>query len=227
MRSVAEYIPSFLLAIFTTKSSRSSLTALETFSEAVDTTFVSEAILSKHPMVCAVGTSFFRYAASVGNRSPWSLPVPHCSACGPASQVFVRHATVSSATYRCRHCKMRATFEKPNGVVKVKEGMLWRVDWDTYLRWGDYIKAKEWTPAGPATNVTPVKEELQTLDVYVAREIRNLNPFILRALHSAPPNQPTSHLYAIFQEMQIDRVHWPKLAILLKGGLQDDVMDTT
>ena len=59
VRSVAEYIPLFLLAIFTTKSSHSSLTTLETFSEAVDTTFVSEAILSKHPIVCAVGTSFF------------------------------------------------------------------------------------------------------------------------------------------------------------------------
>ena len=122
---------------------------------------------------------------------------------------------------------MKATFEKPDGVVKVKEGMLWCVNWDTYLRWGDYIKAKEWTPTGPATNVTPVKEELQTLDVYIAREIPNLNPFILHALCSAPPNKPTIHLHAIFQEMQIDRVHWPKLAILLKGGLQDDVIDTT
>ena len=53
VRSVAEYIPSFLLAIFTTKSSHSSLTTLETFSEAINTTFFSKAILSKHPIVCS------------------------------------------------------------------------------------------------------------------------------------------------------------------------------
>ena len=98
---MVEYIPSFLLSIFTTKWSHSSHATADSFREAIYGTFVGKNILSKHPMVYAVGTSFFWHVASVANRSPWSLPIPSCSSCGPASQVLVKHATALVVTSRC------------------------------------------------------------------------------------------------------------------------------
>ena len=226
VKSVAEFIPSFLLAVFTTKWSRSGHATMDSFREAIDATFVGENILSKHPMVYAIGTSFFRHAASVANRSPWSLPVPSCSACGPASQVFVKNTTAMAVTYKCRHCKMRATFEKPGGVVKVKEGRLWSVDWDTYLRWVGAIKAKQWTHPTPKV-ATPHAEEPKTVEEYAARRMQHLSPFIVRVIGSTPSSVSIDHLHAMLEEMQIGRAHWPKLTTLVKGEVQDDAMDTT
>ena len=183
VKSVVEYIPSFLLAIFTPKWSHSGHATTHGFHEAVDATFVSENILSKHPMVYAIGTSFFQHVASMANHSQWSLPVPSWSTCGPASKVFVKNSTAMTVTYKCQHCKMQATFEKPEGVVNVKEGRLWSLDWDTYLCWVGAIKAKKWTHPTPK-GATPHIEEPKTVEEYAARQMYHSSPFIVRVIGS-------------------------------------------
>lgn len=159
VRSIAELIPSTIISTFTIATHRHGRATPEAFVEAIDSIFLSERILSKNPLVHATGTNFFRYATSVVNRAPWSLPVPFCGVCGPTSQVVMsRRYSENLVRYKCRCCHAKVELAQPKEGVEEKRNHFWRITMESYLGWCQGLKEVEWTSktsTTPHTSATP------------------------------------------------------------------------
>ena len=225
VRSVAQLIPSFLLGFLTTEWPHHGLTTPGAFQETLQTILMADTVLSRHPMVYALGQNFFRYAPSVSSRSPWSLPVPECSTCGAGSQVWIRRLHQTSVVYVCKCCNRQVTLPKPDGLVKSQQEFMWQMSWDTYLQWLEGIHRLQWVVGGQKEDSKSCATEFKTVAEYLDCRLPTLNRWCRTTLVNLGPNQLESSLENILHQMEINRVHWQELIRLSRQD--DDAMDTS
>ena len=214
VKNVAEDIPTFLRLFFLTDWSWHGRATPAAFTAAISSTFAREGMVSTHPLIYAIQKRFFRYAASVANRAPWSLPPPHCSSCGPGSQVlthkFSPHNNPGIATYRCKACNRRVVMKKPEG-IKQGSGAMWVVEWDSYLKWVKDAAESRWTISLMAL------DECKTTNEYLSRYIPNAHALAPCALGSIAPNLSRERYEYWMGRLEIPRGHWDPLIRLVKA----------
>lgn len=217
-KNVAENIPTFLREFFLRRWSREGYATPLAFQAAIESTFVSAAMLSTHPLVYATGKSFYRYAPSIPMRSPWSLRTPDCGHCGAGSLVwtfkFYPKQNPSTVTYKCQHCQRSTTMKRPEKIESRNHSM-WQVPWDSYVQWNTDAEHAVWHLNPPPDG--PAHSGCQTLAEFAKRYLGNQSEFARRSFVAINPTLPLERMGAMFELMSLAPQHWPEAAIFFSS----------
>ena len=192
------------------------------FREAISIAFVGQGTFATHPLIYAIQNRFFRYAPSVAHRAPWSLPQPHCSNCGPGSQVithkFYAHQDPAIAKYRCKACDRFLVMNKPDG-LKSGPGVMWEVEWETYVKWTKEAASRSWA-------TSPNKQsECKTVEEYLDRYLPNSDPVVKLGLTKISPKLSRERFEFWMARMGIPRGYWdPLIRIVMESSSSEDTL---
>ena len=126
--------------------------------------------------------------------------------------------TRTIAKYHCKACNYFTVMNKPDG-LKSGPGVMWEVEWETYVKWTKEAASHSWT-------MSPNKQsKCKTVEEYLDCYLPNSDPVVKLGLTKISPKLSRESFEFWMARMGIARGYWDLLiCIVMESSSSKDTL---